>query len=125
MDTPPPRSRVGVAVVLLIVVGLQLLSSTSSYLPLPSLGFARSSLLPPNTKYLLLLNGLEGFGAWSDSIMETLLLAKSLNRTWVEPCIRNGCLEPCRCDALPDMPTEYDPAATPDPASRSAATAAC
>ena len=42
-------------------------------------------------------------------------LAVELNRTWVEPCIRNGCLEPCRCDALPDMPTEYDPAATPAP----------
>ena len=39
----------------------------------------------------------EGFGAWSDAVQETLDLAVKLNRTWVEPCVRNGCIEPCRC----------------------------
>lgn len=40
---------------------------------------------------------LEGFGAWSDAVYETIDLAVKLNRVWVEPCVRNGCIEPCRC----------------------------
>ena len=42
----------------------------------------------------------EGFGAWNDVLFEFLDLARQLNRTLVEPCVRNGCLEPCRCGAI-------------------------
>jgi len=27
-----------------------------------------------------------------------------LNRTWVEPCVRNGCIEPCRCGYIREVP---------------------
>ena len=30
-------------------------------------------------------------------------LSKYLNRTMVQPCVRNGCLEPCRCGAQKDV----------------------
>jgi len=64
--------------------------------------FAPSAALPPELpppggRYLLPLLITEGFGAWSDAIRETIALAARLNRTWVEPCVRNGCVEPCRC----------------------------
>ena len=48
----------------------------------------------------MLVQAQEGFGAWNDAIYEFMSLAKSLNRTMVEPCVRNGCLEPCRCGAV-------------------------
>ena len=48
----------------------------------------------------MLVQAQEGFGAWNDAIYEFLALAKELNRTLVEPCVRNGCLEPCRCGAV-------------------------
>ena len=66
---------------------------------------APPELPPPGGRYLLPLIITEGFGAWSDSIFETIELAARLNRTWVEPCVRNGCIEPCRCGRIrPVMP---------------------
>ena len=56
--------------------------------------------LPAGGRFLVVLSIVEGFGAWSDAVHETLALAKELNRTWVEPCVRNGCIEPCRCGAV-------------------------
>jgi hypothetical protein len=53
------------------------------------------SMAPPS-RYLMLSSVFEGFGAWSDAIFEFVDLAKQLNRTFVEPCVRNGCIEPCR-----------------------------
>ena len=50
--------------------------------------------------YLMLVQAQEGFGAWNDVIFEFMELAKQLNRSLVEPCVRNGCLEPCRCGAV-------------------------
>ena len=55
-------------------------------------------------RYLMLLQGQEGFGAWNDQIWEMLDLARSLNRSFVEPCVRNSCLEPCRCGAVVPVP---------------------
>jgi hypothetical protein len=54
-------------------------------------------------KYLMLVQGQEGFGAWNDQIWEMLDLARTLNRSFVEPCVRNSCLEPCRCGAVHDV----------------------
>jgi hypothetical protein len=72
--------------------------------------FARSRLrleaaaVPPSPdaplRTFVSLSIVEGFGAWSDSVLETIEAAIALNRTWVEPCVRNGCLEPCRCGAV-------------------------
>ena len=56
--------------------------------------------LAPGRRYVNFLMVVEGFGAWSDSIYETLNLAVRLNRSWVEPCVRNGCIEPCRCGRI-------------------------
>jgi len=51
-------------------------------------------------KYLFIAHVLEGFGAWSDVVRESMMLAARLNRTWVEPCVRNGHIIPCRCDKI-------------------------
>jgi hypothetical protein len=51
-------------------------------------------------QYLIPQMILEGFGAWSDAVYETIDLAVKLNRVWVEPCVRNGCIEPCRCGRI-------------------------
>lgn len=55
-------------------------------------------------KYFIPMMIVEGFGAWSDAIWETINAAIALNRTWVEPCVRNGCIEPCRCGAIRPVP---------------------
>ena len=55
-------------------------------------------------KYLMLVQGQEGFGAWNDIVWEYLDLAQALGRTLVEPCVRNGCLEPCRCGHVTEVP---------------------
>ena len=41
-------------------------------------------------------------------IWEYLQLAKDLGRTLVEPCVRNGCLEPCRCGAVRPVPDVHE-----------------
>lgn len=51
------------------------------------------------SKYVMMVQANEGFGAWNDIIWEMVDLSKYLNRTMVQPCVRNGCLEPCRCGA--------------------------
>lgn len=66
---------------------------------------APPSLPPPGGRYLLPLLITEGFGAWSDAILETIAIAAQLNRTWVEPCVRNGCIEPCRCGRVRPVAT--------------------
>lgn len=58
----------------------------------------------PHERFLVTLSVIEGFGAWSDALLETLEAAEALNRTWVEPCVRNGCIEPCRCGHVLDVP---------------------
>ena len=65
----------------------------------PSLGRALRPLRMGD-RYFVTLNVPEGFGAWTDAVQETLDMAALLNRTWVEPCVRNGCIEPCRCGAV-------------------------
>ena len=70
--------------------------------PLPPQPPADDFRSHPN-KYLMLVQGQEGFGAWNDQIWEMLDLARTLNRSFVEPCVRNSCLEPCRCGAVHDV----------------------
>lgn len=68
-------------------------SASATSQPVPS-----ATALPlSRRKFLVTLSVFEGFGAWSDGILESLELAKRLGRAWVEPCVRNGCIEPCRC----------------------------
>lgn len=59
-------------------------------------------------RYLVPMQIVEGFGAWSDGVWEMFDLAMQLNRTLVEPCVRNGCIEPCRCGHVRAVPP-YDP----------------
>jgi hypothetical protein len=61
---------------------------------IPSDSIAIPELAPD--RYLMLSFAYEGFGAWNDIVWEFVDLAKQLGRTFVEPCVRNGCLEPCR-----------------------------
>jgi hypothetical protein len=37
------------------------------------------------------------------------MLAKDLNRWLVEPCVRNACVEPCRCGMVKDVGTDGQP----------------
>jgi hypothetical protein len=65
---------------------------------------APPSPLPPGGRYAYWMLVVEGFGAWSDAIYETINLAVRLNRSWVEPCVRNGCIEPCRLGHVRPVP---------------------
>lgn len=87
---------------------LEKMGELPSPAPVGAAGLASgiSRLLPSqfaSRKYFLPLMIVEGFGAWSDAIWETMHLAKALDRVWVEPCVRNGCIEPCRCGAIRDV----------------------
>ena len=62
------------------------------------------SPLAPGGRYAYWMLVVEGFGAWSDAIYETINLAVRLNRSWVEPCVRNGCIEPCRFGHVRPVP---------------------
>lgn len=65
---------------------------------------------PPKERVLIPLQLVEGFGAYPDGIMEMFHLAKRTNRWLVEPCIRNACIEPCRCGLVLDDIPPFDQA---------------
>lgn len=64
---------------------------------------------PSRDRYLMPMQVLEGFGAYPDGVTEMFMLAKKTNRWLIEPCVRNACVEPCRCGQVVDDAVSMPP----------------
>eukprot|EP00123_Amoebidium_parasiticum_P016195 comp23324_c0_seq1/m.38408 comp23324_c0_seq1/g.38408 ORF comp23324_c0_seq1/g.38408 comp23324_c0_seq1/m.38408 type:complete len:495 (-) comp23324_c0_seq1:500-1984(-) len=62
----------------------------------------------PKEKYLWLLDGKEGIASWRYAISELLIWARELNRTLVEPCVKDGQLVPCCPNMVYDLNKAVD-----------------
>ena len=49
----------------------------------------------PTEQFLLVLNVAEGMTSWYHALIEALILARKLHRTFVEPCVRDGRIVTC------------------------------
>jgi hypothetical protein len=66
-------------------------------------------------QYLMLISAHEGLAAWGDILYEMLDLARELNRTLVEPCVRSGRITPCAPGRVVFVPTAGAVTAEDDP----------